>query len=37
MYGEAGNRFIRINIACHRQVSFEGLERLKRGFIQKRL
>ena len=30
MYGEAGNRFIRINIACPRQVLIEGLDRLKR-------
>ena len=32
MYGEAGNRFIRINIACPRQILVEGLRRLKNGF-----
>lgn len=31
LYGEAGNRFIRINIACPRQVLIEGLNRLKHG------
>lgn len=30
MYGEAGEGFIRINIACPRQVLTDGLERLKR-------
>lgn len=35
MYGEAGNSFIRINIACPRQVLIEGLERLKHGLILK--
>ena len=33
MYGEAGEGFIRINIACPRQVMMEGLERLKRALI----
>lgn len=32
MYGEAGEGFIRINIACPRQVMMEGLNRLRRGF-----
>lgn len=31
MYGEAGEGFIRINIACPRQVLMDGLNRLKRG------
>ena len=31
MYGEAGEDFIRINIACPRQVLIDGLDRLKRG------
>ena len=30
LYGEAGERFIRINIACPRQRLIEGLNRLKR-------
>lgn len=30
MYGEAGEGFIRINIACPRQVLIEGLDRLRR-------
>ena len=30
MYGEAGEGFIRINIACPRQRLMEGLERLRR-------
>lgn len=31
MYGEAGEGFIRINIACPRQILIDGLNRLKRG------
>ena len=31
MYGEAGEGFIRLNIACPRQVLIDGLDRLKRG------
>ena len=31
MYGEAGNSFIRINIACSREVLTDGLHRLKVG------
>lgn len=31
MYGEAGEGFIRINIACPRQILTDGLNRLKRG------
>lgn len=31
MYGEAGNSFIRINIACSREVLTDGLNRLKVG------
>lgn len=31
MYGEAGEGFIRINIACPRQVLIEGLNRLRNG------
>ena len=31
MYGEAGEGFIRLNIACPRQVLIDGLGRLKRG------
>lgn len=31
MYGEAGDGFIRINIACPRSRMIEGLERLKKG------
>ncbi|WP_102409118.1 MalY/PatB family protein [Parabacteroides bouchesdurhonensis] len=31
MYGEAGENFIRLNIACPRQVLIDGLDRLKRG------
>ena len=30
MYGEQGDKFIRINIACPRKLLIEGLERLKR-------
>jgi cystathionine beta-lyase len=30
-YGKAGDRFLRMNIACPRKVLLEGLERLKRG------
>ncbi len=30
MYGEAGEGFIRLNIACPRQVLIDGLDRLKR-------
>lgn len=30
MYGDAGEGFVRINIACPRQVLTEGLERFKR-------
>lgn len=32
MYGEAGEGFIRINIACPRQTLIDGLHRLKKGF-----
>lgn len=32
MYGEAGEGFIRINIACPRTLLIEGLDRLKRAF-----
>lgn len=32
MYGDSGEGFIRINIACPRQVMMEGLNRLRRGF-----
>ena len=32
IYGEAGEGFIRINIACPRERLLEGLERLRRGF-----
>ena len=31
MYGKAGEGFIRINIACPRQVLIDGLDRLKKG------
>lgn len=31
MYGEVGEGFIRINIACPRQILIDGLNRLKRG------
>ena len=31
MDGEAGEGFIRLNIACPRQVLIDGLDRLKRG------
>lgn len=31
IYGEAGEGFIRINIACPRQILIDGLNRLKRG------
>jgi len=31
MYGEAGEGFIRINMACPRQILIDGLNRLKRG------
>lgn len=31
MYGEAGDGFVRINIACPRSRMIEGLERLKKG------
>lgn len=31
MYGRAGRNFIRLNIACPRQLLAEGLERLRRG------
>jgi cystathionine beta-lyase len=30
-YGKAGDRFLRMNIACPRKVLLDGLERLKRG------
>ena len=33
MYGEAGESFIRINIACPRQVLTEGLSRLSRALL----
>lgn len=33
MYGEAGEGFIRINIACPRQAMLEGLDRLRRALI----
>ena len=33
MYGEAGEGFIRINIACPRQVLIEGLDRLRRALV----
>lgn len=33
MYGEAGEGFIRINIACPRQVLIEGLDRLRRALM----
>lgn len=32
MYGEAGEGFIRINIACPRQLLINGLERIKKAF-----
>ncbi|WP_294609827.1 MalY/PatB family protein [uncultured Bacteroides sp.] len=31
MYGEAGEGFVRINIACPRQVMLEGLEKMRKG------
>lgn len=34
MYGEAGESFIRINIACPRPCLIEGLHRLKQGLCQ---
>jgi len=34
MYGEDGDNFIRINIACPRQQLAKGLERLKYAFGQ---
>lgn len=34
MYGEAGKNFIRINIACPRQLLTDGLNRLKNGLNQ---
>lgn len=34
MYGEAGEGFIRINIACPRQELIEGLERLRRALTE---
>lgn len=33
MYGEAGEGFIRINIACPRQTLIDGLNRLKKGLM----
>ncbi len=33
MYGDAGRRFIRINIACPRKVLAEGLERIRKGLL----
>lgn len=33
MYGEAGEHFIRINMACPRQLLAEGLERIRRTFL----
>ncbi len=32
MYGEAGEGFIRLNIACRRSLLVEGLDRMKRAF-----
>lgn len=34
MYGEAGEGFIRINIACPRQELIEGLDRLRRALTE---
>ena len=34
MYGQAGEGFIRINIACPRQLLMEGLSRLRKGLLK---